>query len=104
MKNLFTFRLPRQWTRLPMIYESDQIVAEISSWTNTTRIWLNDEIIDQKKGWRFDTVDKEKVSKVHEFRLPGGEHLSLTVGNSLSEGMLFCKAKADGTVNLEKSF
>ena len=104
MKNLFSFKLPSQWTTVPIIYKGDQIVAEISSWTNTTRIWLNDEIVDEKKGWRFDAVDKEKVSKVHEFRLPGGEHVSLTVGYSLLDGMLFCSAEADGTVFYEKSF
>jgi len=104
MKNLLSFKLPRQWTTLPMIYKGDQIVAEISTWTNTTRIWLNDEIIDQKKGWRFDTVDKEKVSRVHEFGLPGGERVHLTVGYSLSDGMLLCTAAVDGKVIYEKSF
>ena len=104
MKNSFSFKLPDQWTRLPVIYKSDQIVAEISSWTNTTRVWLNDEIVDEKKGWRFDTVDREQVSRVHKFCLPGGECVSLTVGFSLLDGMLFCSAEVDGTVFYEKHF
>lgn len=104
MKNLFSFKLPSQWTKLPMIYKGDQIVAEISSWTNTSRIWVNDEIVDQRKGWRFESVDQEKVSKVHEFRTSNGERVSLTLGYSLSDGMLFCSAEADGTVFYEKNF
>lgn len=104
MKNSFSFKLPSRWTRLPMVYKSDQIVAEISSWTNTTRVWLNDEIVDEKKGWRFDTVDKEQVSRIHKFCLPNGECVSLIVGFSLSDGMLFCSAEVDGTVFYEKRF
>lgn len=104
MKNSFSFKLPDQWIKLPMVHKGDQIVAEISSWTNTTRIWLNDEIVDEKKGWRFDTVGKKQVSRVHKFCLPEGECVSLTVGIGLSDGMFFCSAEADGTVFYEKRF
>ena len=104
MKNAFSFKLPRQWTVFPMVYKGDQIVAEISHWTNRTRIWLNDEIIDQKKGSRFNTVDNEKVCRVHEFNLPSGERVSLSVGISLSDGMFLCTATVDGKAFYEKSF
>ena len=104
MKKIFSFKLPSQWTTFPMIYGGDQIVAEVSSWTMKTRIWVNDEIVDKTKISRFQTIDKEKVSETHAFRLPNGQEIVLTTGVSLSDGMFFCSAEADGTVFYEKSF
>lgn len=104
MKNIFPFKLPSRWTTFPMIYGDDQIIAEVSSWTLTTRIWVNDEIVDKKSVSRVQTIDKEKLSETHTFRLPNGKDIILTTGVSVSDGMLFCSAEADGTVFYEKSF
>lgn len=104
MKNLFSYKLPSQWVTFPMIYGGDQIVAKVSNWTTTTRIWVNDEIVEKNKISRVQTIDKEKVSETRTFSLPSGEKVSLTVGCSLSDGKLFCSAEADGRVFYEKSF
>ncbi|MEM7492733.1 MAG: hypothetical protein AAF296_05085 [Pseudomonadota bacterium] len=104
MKNLFSFKLPSRWTTFPMIYGDDQIIAEVSSWTITTRIWVNDEIVDKKSVSRVQTIDKEKARETHTFRLPNGKEIILTTGVSLLDGMLFCSAEADGSVFYEKSF
>lgn len=104
MKNLFSFKLPSQWVTFPMIYRGDQIIAEVSNWTLKTKIWVNDEIVEKKQISRVQTVDKEKFSETRRFKLPSGEEVSLTVGCSLSDGMLFCSAEADGTIFYEKSF
>ena len=104
MKNLFSFKLPSQWVTFPMIYRGDQIIAEVSNWTLKTRIWVNDEIVEKKQISRVQTLDKEKVSETRTFKLPSGEEISLTIGCSLSDGMFFCSAAADGTVFYEKNF
>ena len=87
-----------------MIYGGDQIIAEVSSWTIATRIWVNDEIVDKNSVSRVQTIDKEKVSEAHTFRLPNGQEIVLTTGVSLLDGMFFCSAEADGPVFYEKSF
>ncbi len=104
MKNLFSFKLPSYWVTFPMIYRGDQIIAKVSNWTMSTRIWVNDEIVEKSKISRFQTVDKEKVSETRTFSLHSGEQISLTVGINLSDGMFFCSAEADGTIFYEKSF
>lgn len=104
MKNLFSFQLPSLRTTFPMIYKGDQILAEVSHWTMATRIWVNDEVVDKKNISRFRTIDKEKASETHTFALPNGDEVTLTVGASLSNGMLFCSAEAGETVFYQKDF
>ncbi len=71
------------WVTFPFVYKGQQIIAQVSPWTPRTRIWLNDELVDQIDSWKF--------SETHEVTLPDGEVLQIKLGYRWGT-TLYCEA------------
>ncbi|MAP96487.1 MAG: hypothetical protein CMK07_16200 [Ponticaulis sp.] len=75
------------WVTFPFVYKGQQIIAQASTWSAKTRIWLNDEIVDEIDSWKF--------SETHDVTLPDGEVVQVTLGYRWGT-TLYCEAHAGG--------
>lgn len=75
------------WVTFPFVYRGQQIIAQASTWSAKTRIWLNDEIVDEIDSWKF--------KETHDVTLPDGEVVQVTLGYRWGT-TLYCEAHAGG--------
>ena len=92
MTNTITHSTPQMkvslgWVTFPFVYKGQQIIAQASTWSPRTRIWLNDEIVDEIDSWKF--------SETHDVTLPDGEIIQVTLGYRWGT-TLYCEAHAGG--------
>lgn len=92
MTNTITHSTPQMkvslgWVTFPFVYKGQQIIAQASTWSPRTRIWLNDEIVDEIDSWKF--------SETHNVTLPDGEVIQVTLGYRWGT-TLYCEAHAGG--------
>lgn len=100
MEKHFAVNVNGRWATFPFSLGGRQIIAQISTWTNETRIWLNDDIVARRRGWFFDFLEDQKVGRDHTLQLSDSEQIDIRIGYHL-EGGMFCKATVNGVVVFE---
>ena len=81
------FHMSLSWVTFPFVYKGHQIIAQASTWSGQSRIWLDDEVVSMQRSF--------SLSDDHTISLPDGEQMTVRLAHNWHL-FLFAEAYVDG--------